>query len=89
MVTKEQIERINELYKKKNEVGLTSEELEEQAILRRTYIDSYKQNLKAQLENIEIVSPEKQSPTSVIGHQHSKGCGCGNHEHKPKRKLKH
>lgn len=89
MVTKEQIERINELYKKKTEVGLTNEELEEQTILRRLYIDSYKQNLKAQLENIEVATPGKQSPVSGVGHQHSKDCGCENHEHKPKRKLKH
>ena len=39
--------RINELYKKSKEEGLTEKEKEEQQILRRRYIDSYKANLRA------------------------------------------
>ena len=35
---KEQIERINELARKKKSVGLTAEELEEQAALRAQYL---------------------------------------------------
>jgi uncharacterized protein YnzC (UPF0291/DUF896 family) len=95
MVTKEQIERINELYKKKTEVGLTEEEQEEQTKLRRLYIDSYKENLKSQLENIKVVSPEEYEKLNKENHQHSNECGCGcqdhnhNHSHKHKPKLKH
>lgn len=55
MVTKEKIDRINELARKKKESGLTEEELLEQALLREEYIDAFKQNLKSQLESIEIV----------------------------------
>ncbi|HCW04638.1 MAG TPA: DUF896 family protein [Clostridium sp.] len=47
------VNRINLLYKKSKEVGLTAEELEEQQKLRRIYIDSFKNNLRAQLETIE------------------------------------
>lgn len=52
MVTKEQIDRINELARKsKTPEGLTEEEKAEQQKLRRIYIDAYKQSLIGQLEN--------------------------------------
>ena len=53
------IKRINELYKKSKEEGLTEEEKEEQQILRRRYIDSYKNNLRAQLQGIEPKNKKK------------------------------
>ncbi len=43
------VKRINELYKKQKEVGLTDAEKEEQARLRREYIDSIKDNVRSQL----------------------------------------
>ena len=49
---KSKIDRINELAKKEN---LTEEEKEEQKQLRREYIDEYKNNLKAQLDNTYIM----------------------------------
>ncbi|WP_286905311.1 MULTISPECIES: DUF896 domain-containing protein [Clostridium] len=51
------IARINELYKKSKEVGLTEEEKEEQAKLRRRYIDSVKSNFRAQLETVKPNKP--------------------------------
>lgn len=54
MTLDEKIKRINELYHKQKDVGLTEEEKEEQAKLRRDYIDSVKANLKGQLDNINI-----------------------------------
>jgi len=48
------IKRINELYKKSKEEGLNNEEKEEQQILRRRYIDSVKNNFRAQLETVEL-----------------------------------
>ncbi len=57
-MTQEKINRINELARKKKSVGLTEEELQEQAILRREYIESYKQSLISQLENTYIVEPD-------------------------------
>ena len=47
------IKRINELYKKSKEEGLNDLEKEEQQILRRRYIDSVKNNFRAQLETVE------------------------------------
>ena len=57
-MTQEKINRINELARKKKTVGLTEEEMQEQAILRREYIESFKQSLVSQLENTYIVEPD-------------------------------
>lgn len=51
---KEDIERINELARKKKTVGLTASELEEQQRLRRQYIDDFKENLKTTLDQVYI-----------------------------------
>ena len=51
---KSDIERINELAKKKKTVGLTPLELEEQSRLRRQYIEDFKKNLKAALDQVYI-----------------------------------
>lgn len=53
-MNEETIKRINELYKKSKAEGLNDSEREEQAILRRQYIDAMKQNMKSQLDNISI-----------------------------------
>ena len=49
------IERINELARKAKTVGLTPEENEERAKLRRAYIDSVVGDLRQQLDNPYIV----------------------------------
>lgn len=54
----ERIKRINELYHKSQNEGLTDEEKLEQTILRQEYVDSIKRNMKAQLDNIEIERPD-------------------------------
>ena len=65
MVTKEQIDRINELAKKKKTEGLTEEEQAEQKALYRAYIDAFKANLKAQLDTIEIVDDDKKEVAKI------------------------
>ena len=54
----EVIARINELAAKNKAEGLTEEELQERAKLRRIYIDNVTGNLKGQLENTSIVYPD-------------------------------
>ena len=50
------VERINELARKsRTPQGLTPDEREEQAKLRREYIDSYVRSLQSQLDNTYIV----------------------------------
>lgn len=62
MITQEKLDRINALAKKsKTPAGLTPEEKDEQQVLRREYIDAFKANLRAQLENIEFVDQVEQS----------------------------
>ena len=57
-MTKEKIDRINALARKQKAEGLTDEEKQEQALLRREYIESFKQSLVSQLENTYIVEPD-------------------------------
>ncbi len=57
-MNQEKIERINWLSRKSKSEGLTPEELEEQALLRREYIDDFKRNLRAQLDLIDIVDED-------------------------------
>lgn len=73
MITKELIDRINYLAKKKKEIGLTPEEQKEQDQVRRQYIDGIKGQLRPMLENIEIVDeePSKNTPS----------CGCKDCNH--------
>jgi uncharacterized protein YnzC (UPF0291/DUF896 family) len=55
MITKELIAEINELSRKQRSVGLTPEEKERQAQLRKAYLVSFRENMKSVLDNIEIV----------------------------------
>ncbi|MFG6219531.1 DUF896 domain-containing protein, partial [Staphylococcus aureus] len=48
------IERINELAKKKKEVGLTQEEAKEQTALRKAYLESFIKGFKQQIENTKV-----------------------------------
>ena len=57
-MTEEKIKRINQLARKQKTEGLTEAEKAEQYILRREYIEAYKQSLISQLENTVIVEPD-------------------------------
>ena len=53
------IDRINELARKsKTEAGLTPEEREEQAALRREYVDAVKQSLQGHLDHTVLLRPD-------------------------------
>ena len=52
---KEQIERINELARKKKTVGLTDAELQEQAALRKQYIAEWRANMESVLQSVVIL----------------------------------
>ncbi len=54
MITQEMIDRINQLYHKSQEEGLTEEEKLEQKELRRKYIEAIRVNMRANLNNISI-----------------------------------
>ena len=52
------IDRINVLAKKSKAEGLTEEETQEQAVLRREFIDSVKASLVGHLENTYVVDQQ-------------------------------
>ena len=51
---KREIDRINELARKKKSAGLTESEAEEQAALRKRYLEEFRENLKATLDQVYI-----------------------------------
>ena len=53
-MTKEKIDRINELYHKSKAEGLTEEELKEQKALRSEYIMAIRGSIRSQLNNLDI-----------------------------------
>ena len=57
-MTDEKINRINELYRKSQDEGLTEDEKKEQAILRKEFVASVKSNLRSQLNNIDMVNED-------------------------------
>ena len=54
----ERTNRLNELARKQKAEGLTPEELEEQARLRKEYLAAFRANMTAQLDNVVIVNPD-------------------------------
>lgn len=52
------IDRINQLARKSKGTGLTWEEKEEQARLRREYLAAIRGNLRAQLDRIDVREPD-------------------------------
>lgn len=57
-MNQEKIDRINELYRKSKAEGLTNEEKKEQELLRKEYIANVRKNLRAQLDNIDVVNAD-------------------------------
>lgn len=55
------IKRVNELYKKSKEEGLSEEEKVEQEKIRRVYIDNVKANFQVQLDGVKPNNPVKPS----------------------------
>lgn len=64
------IDRINALYHKSQSVGLTEEEKEEQAALRKGYIAAIRTNMRANLNHISI--REKDGSITDLGEKFGK-----------------
>ena len=58
MITEDDIKRINELYYKSQNEGLTDAEKEEQQNLRKAYIEAMRGNIKSQLDSIVVQRPD-------------------------------
>lgn len=67
------IDRINTLYHKAKATGLTDMEKEEQAALRKEYIETIRRNMRANLNNISVV--EKDGSVTDLGKKFGTGDG--------------
>lgn len=54
----EQIDRINELYRKSKAEGLTEKEKAEQDLLRKQFVADVRNNLTTQLNGIDMVNED-------------------------------
>lgn len=54
----EQIDRINELYRKSKAEGLTEADKKEQDLLRKQFVADVRGSLTAQLNSIDMVNPD-------------------------------
>lgn len=68
MTMQETIDRINALYHKSQNEGLTEAEKEEQKELRQKYILAVRRNLRGQLNNIDIQNED--GSVTNLGEKH-------------------
>lgn len=57
-MNQEKIDRINELYRKSKNEGLTPAEKEEQAKLRQEYLQAVRNNIRGTLNNVSVLNPD-------------------------------
>ncbi len=57
-MNQEKIDRINELYRKSKAESLTEAERTEQDLLRKEFVANVRNNLKTQLDNIDMQNPD-------------------------------
>lgn len=77
MTMEEKIARINALARKAKAEGLTDGEREEQAQLRRDYIDSVKANLKSQLDSLYVLDEKSGKKTNIIDFEREHAARAG------------
>ena len=58
MLSKEKINRINELSKKKKAGTLTEAEAKEQTLLRKEYLDVFRNTMRDTIEHVKVVDPD-------------------------------
>lgn len=63
MITKEKLERLNELAKKKKAGTLSDDELKEQQALREEYLLAFRASMKQTIENVTVIDPNGEDVT--------------------------
>ncbi|ASF39556.1 DUF896 domain-containing protein [Halobacillus halophilus] len=63
MLSKEKIDRINELANKSKQEELTAKEKEEQQELRQEYLKNVRKSFKNQLKGVTVIDPEGKDVT--------------------------
>lgn len=82
MTMDEKIARINALARKAKSAGLTDAEKEEQARLRRDYIDSVKANLKSQLDSLYVLDEKSGKKANIIDFERERAARAGEKKEK-------
>ena len=82
MTMEEKIARINALARKAKAEGLTDGEREEQAQLRRDYIDSVKANLKSQLDSLYVLDEKNGKKTNISDVERERAANAGGKKEK-------
>ena len=82
MTMEEKIARINALARKAKAEGLTDGEREEQAQLRRDYIDSVTANLKLQLDSLYVLDEKSGKKTNIIDFERERAARAGEKKEK-------
>lgn len=72
MLEKEKMDRINELAKKSKSEGLTEEEKKEQEVLRKQYIEKFRENFKGHLNRIKFVEDLSEEELAQINREKAK-----------------
>lgn len=78
MLSKEKIDRINELARKKKAEGLTEDEQNQQQALRQEYIKAFRGGMKHHIEGMKVVDPEGNDVTPEKLKQIQKAKGLHN-----------
>lgn len=58
MLSKDKINRINELSRKSKSAGLSVEEAKEQSKLRKEYLASFRSSMRETIENVTVIDAE-------------------------------
>ena len=82
MTMEEKIARITALARKAKAAGLTDDEREEQAQLRRDYIDSVKANLKSQLNTLYVLDEKTGKKTKIVDFERERAARAGEKKEK-------
>ena len=72
MVSKETVERINQLAAKNKAEGLTEDEVAEREMLRREYLKSIRNNVKGPLSKIKFVEDLSQEEIDELANKNNK-----------------
>ena len=72
MVSKETVERINQLAAKNKAEGLTEDEVAEREMLRREYPKSIRNNVKGHLSKIKFVEDLSQEEIDELANKNNK-----------------
>ena len=73
MLSKEKLERINELSKKSKTIGLSIEEAKQQSALRKEYLETFRSTMRDTIESVKVIDPSGNDVTPLKVQQAKKG----------------